>query len=103
MKKTHFDFNGSDCTFYGFHMGFGLMVSVYLVLSAVVAWILGDERSARDQAVKEAQRPIAWALMVSTVGTAILSWKYFFVAPVVVSTVIVLLLGWDCLTTFRYF
>jgi uncharacterized membrane protein YedE/YeeE len=102
MKSTHFDFFGSDCTFYGFHMGLGLMVSMYLVLSIVIAWILGDERVAQNPAVKEGQRPVAWALLVSHVGTMILSWKYFFVGPGVISTVVVLLLAWECTTTFRY-
>jgi hypothetical protein len=102
MKSTHFDFNGSDCTFYGFHMGFGLMVSVYLALSAVMAWILGGERVARNPAVKEGLRPVAWALLISHVGTAILSWKYFFTGPGVISTVVALLLAWECMTTFGY-
>jgi hypothetical protein len=102
MTSTHFDFIGSDCTFYGFHMGFGLMVSVYLVLNAIMAWVLGDEGVARNPAVKKALRPLAWALFISLIGTAILSWKYFFIGPVVISTVVALLLGWECMTTFKY-
>lgn len=102
MKSTHFDFNGSDCTYYGFHMGFGLIATVYKVLSAALAWILGGEQVLLNPAVREAQRPLAWVLLYSQAATAFLSWKYFFAGPGVFSTVIVLLLGWECLTTFRY-
>ena len=40
MKRTHFDFNGADCTWYGFWFGFGLTASIFLLLSAIVAWEL---------------------------------------------------------------
>src|SRR5262245_4308687 len=36
MKAVHFDFNGSDCTWYGFWFGFGLTASVFLLFSAAV-------------------------------------------------------------------
>lgn len=102
MKTTHFDFHGSDCTFYRFHLGFGLMVSVYLVLSAAIAWTFGDARLAKNPAMKEALKPVAWLLLMSHVCTAILSWKYFFAGPGAISTLVVLLLAWDCATTFGF-
>lgn len=100
MKTTHFDFHGSDCTFYGFHMGFGLNVSVYLALSAVIAWTLGDPRVAQNPAVRGVIRPVAWALFVAHMFTAVLSWQYFFKGPGVFSTLITLLLGWECFTRY---
>jgi hypothetical protein len=103
MKSTHFDFKRSDCTFYGFHLGFGLMVSVYLVLSVVMAWVLGGERVAQNPAMKDTLRPLAWALLISNLAAAALSWRYFFIAPAVISAVVVLLLAWECTTTFRYY
>jgi hypothetical protein len=102
MKSEQFDFHGSDCSFYGFHMGFGLMASIYLVLSAVIAWILGDEQVVQNPAVKERLRPVAWALLISHVGTLVLSWKYFFIGPSVISMMIALLLAWECMTAFKY-
>ncbi len=38
MKSTRFDFHGAKCSFYGFYLGFGLAVSAYLLLSAVITW-----------------------------------------------------------------
>ena len=40
MKAVHFAFNGSDCTWYGFWFGFGLTASLFLLLSAIIAWQL---------------------------------------------------------------
>jgi len=89
MKAVHFVFNGADCTWYGFWFGFGITVSVFLLLSAVVAWTLAGVKPAHWPSVS----PIAWALFASHVAQAVLSWKYFFVGPGVFSTAIAALLG----------
>src|SRR5436305_4143247 len=81
MKQVHFDFFGSDCSFYGFHMGFGLMVSVFLVVSAVITWTLGNPRVRGNPVVVREMRPIALALSVAYASVALLSWKYFFIGP----------------------
>src|SRR4029453_6686834 len=77
MKVVHFDFNGSDFTWYGFWFGVGLTVSVFLLFSAVVAWQLDKV----DRAQWPAVSVIAWALVVSHVASTVLSFKYFFVGP----------------------
>ncbi len=89
MKSVHFTFNGARCSFYGFWFAFGLMVSVFLLFSAVAAWHLGGVAPGQWAAVS----PIAWALFASHLGNAYLSWAYFFVGPGVLSTLIALLLG----------
>jgi hypothetical protein len=96
MKAVHFGFQGADCTFYGIYMGFGLMVTVFLLLSASVTWILAESKPA-DRA---ALRPIAWALFLAYVPTAVLSWVYFFAGPGVFSTATAVLTGWECFTTY---
>ncbi len=40
---------------------------------------------------------MAWALFLSQVGVAILSWAYFFVPPGVTATLVAALLGFECL------
>ena len=93
MEQVHFDFFGSDCSFYGFHMGFGLMVSVFLAVSAAITWTLGNPRVRANPVVVREMRPIALALMVAYAGTALLSWKYFFIGPFGFSTAITVLIG----------
>jgi hypothetical protein len=95
MKAVHFDFIGSERTFYDFHLGFGLTTSIFLVFSAALSWHLGRA------APLPVLRPVAWALFLANVGNMALSWAYFFVSPGIFSTAIALLLGWECMTSFN--
>ncbi|HEY3255499.1 MAG TPA: hypothetical protein VGJ91_16185 [Polyangiaceae bacterium] len=89
MKQVHFRFNGADCTWYGFWFGFGLTASVFLLLSAVIAWQL--ERV--DAASWPKFKLSAWALVASHAFNTFLSWKYFFLGPAIFGVVITLLLA----------
>jgi hypothetical protein len=89
MKAVHFNFNGADCTWYGFWFAFGLTASVFLLFSAAVSWTLASVT--REHWASAA--PIAWALFASHAFHAFLSWRYFFAGPGVFSTVITALLG----------
>ncbi len=89
MKAVHFNFNGSSCTWYGFWFGFGLMVSVFLLFSALVAWQLDKVGPQNWPAVSV----IAWALVVSHICNAVLSWAYFFAGPGILATAVAILLG----------
>jgi hypothetical protein len=93
MKQVHFDFFGSDCSFYGFHMGFGFMVSVFLAVSAAITWTLGNPRARANPVVVREMRPIALALMVAYACVTLLSWKYFFIGPFGFSAAITVLIG----------
>jgi hypothetical protein len=95
MKSVHFTFNGADCTFYGFHLGFGLMASVFQFFSAALTWHLSQFPSGNA-----VLRPVAWALFLAHVPMVVLSWQYFFAGPGIFSTVIALLLGWESFTTY---
>jgi hypothetical protein len=89
MKSVHFDFNGSDSTWYGFWFGFGLMASAFLAMSAFVAWRLERVRAEAWPDVSA----IAWALTAAQAVTAFLSWKYFFAGPGVFATLATVLLA----------
>jgi hypothetical protein len=89
MKSVHFNAMGSTVTWYGFWFGFGLMVSVFLLLSAVIAWQLDRVSTERWSSVSV----IAWALAASQLATAVLSWIYFLAGPGVTATLATLLLA----------
>jgi len=88
MKAVHFNFNGSRCTWYGFWFGFGLMVSVFLLFSALVAWQLDKVGSENWPAVSA----IAWALAVSHLCNAVVSWAYFFTGAGILASAVAILL-----------
>lgn len=79
MKTTRFVFNGASCTWYGFWFGFGITASVFLFVSAIVAWQLDKVPATSWRAVSV----IAWALVAAHVANAILGYAYFFLGPAI--------------------
>lgn len=90
MKSVHFSFNGADCTWYGFWFGFGLTASLFLALSAVIAWQLDRVPTAAWPPVSV----IAWSLIAVQAVNTFLSWRYFFAAPTLIDATVVVLMTW---------
>jgi hypothetical protein len=67
MRSTHFYIMGFSRTYWDFYVGFGLFVSVFLLAL---------------------MRGTAWVFALCFTAITALSWKYFFVVPVVFSIVI---------------
>ena len=88
MKSVHFDFNGADVTWYGFWFGFGIMLSAYIVFSAVLAWQLDKIPAERWRDTST----IAWALIVTQLAGALLSFRYFFLGPALLGLAVTALL-----------
>ena len=86
MQSVHFNANGSDRTYWDFFVGFGLFVSVLMVLAAVVAWQLGE----LQPATLAQARIVAWGFVGCFVLVTWLSWRYFFVVPVIFSALILI-------------
>jgi hypothetical protein len=89
MKTVHFDFHGSTRTFYEIFFAYGLIVAMFLLSSAVVAWRLAaiDPRHSPDAEL------LAWWLFAVGLGTAGLAWNYFFIGPAVITTLATACLG----------
>jgi hypothetical protein len=88
MKAVHFASKGAIGSWYGIWFAFGLLVSVFLLFSAIVAWQLDKVNAASWPSVSV----IAWALAASHACNAVLSWTYFFAAPGIFATVVTILL-----------
>ena len=88
MRSIHFDAQGFNRTYWDFYTGFGLFVSVFMLFAAVLCWQMGGLSAAT---LAELRGP-AWALVLCFVAITILSWRYFFIVPVVFSAVITLVL-----------
>ena len=71
MKTTHFTFQGADCTYHGMHVGYGLITTNMLLLSAFITWQLGSTDLSSNKS-------IVWALCLSQASLAFISWQYFF-------------------------
>lgn len=88
MQAVHFDVQGFDRTYYAFYAGFGLFVTVLLLLSALLAWQLGG----LSKEILAGMALLRWGFALSYAVVTFLSWKYFFVIPIVFSAVITLCL-----------
>src|SRR5713226_5562399 len=83
MRSTHFYIMGFSRTYWDFYVGFGLFVSVFLLLAVVLAWQLG--RLPPESLAL--MRGTAWAFALCFAAITVLSWKYFFILPIVFSIV----------------
>ncbi len=97
MKAVTFTMMGATCSWYGFWLGFGLLVTVFLLFAAVVTWQLAGMTRAQRRPLQ----PIAWALCASFVATSVLSWAYFFAPPGITATLVALLVGVECVRDAR--
>jgi hypothetical protein len=92
MRSVHVVVQGTDCTWYGFYEGSGIVVSVFFVLSAVLAWHLGGAPLRERRALAA----VTWALFLAYAGNVAITWAYFFPTPVVFSGVVAAFLGFAC-------
>lgn len=84
LRSTHFDVQGLNRTYWDFYTGFGLFVTVLLVFVAVLSWQLGS-------LPKESlllMPLVTWGLAACFVVVTFLSWKYFFMVPMIFSGVV---------------
>jgi hypothetical protein len=88
MQGAHFDAQGFDRTYYDFFVGFGLFVSALLLLSAAVAWQMGS----LSKEGLAGMTLLRWGFALCYAVVTFLSWKFFFVIPIVFSAVITLCL-----------
>jgi hypothetical protein len=88
MRSTHFDILGFSRTYWDFYVGFGLFVTVFLLLAVVLAWQLGGLPSETFAMM----RGVTWVLPLYFAAIALLSWRYFFIIPIVFSIVIIVCL-----------
>jgi len=89
MRSSHFQVLGFSRTYWDFYVGFGLDVSVFLLLAAVLAWQLGG----LPAQTLPLMRGTAWVLVLCFAAISVLSWMYFFTIPLVFSIVITVCLA----------
>jgi hypothetical protein len=89
MKANEFPALGVMRSYWDFYRGMGLAVSVFLTAEAIVFWQLGS--LAKTDALR--LRPVLWTFLIGYLGFAAVSYRYFFVAPVITEILIAGCLG----------
>jgi len=89
MRGVHFPVMGFMRSYWDFYHGFGLTISLLLAVLAVLAWQL----STISRRAPRAALPMTITLMLAFGGLTVLSWRYFFSGPIVLSFGAFLLAG----------
>ena len=81
LRSTHFDVQGFSRTYWDFFTGFGLFVTILLLFAAMVSWQIGG----LPRESLSTMPLITWGLAICFVIVTFLSYKYFFIVPVIFS------------------
>ncbi len=84
LQTLHFQVQGFSRTFWDFYVGFGLFISVFLVFAASLAWQLSGLKPETLALVQD----IRWGLAICFAAETVLTWRYFFIGPIVFSILI---------------
>ena len=88
LRSTRFDVQGFGRSYWDFFTGFGLFVTILLLFASIVSWQLGG----LPKESLSSMRLTTWGLAVTFVIATFLSYRYFFIIPVVFSAVVAVLL-----------
>jgi hypothetical protein len=97
MQSVTFMLGHTPHTYWDFYLGFGLFISVYLLLAAIVAW----ELPAIGEVSPGAYLVLASALLAALVAQALLATVYFRGPPMVLSMALVASLAWGMIASAR--
>jgi len=88
LKAAQFRVQGMTRTYWDFFSGFGFFVTVFLFFAAVLAFQLGglSKETLRSLGL------VTWAFALSFVVITVLSWRYFFIVPLVFSGLVAICL-----------
>jgi hypothetical protein len=89
MKSVRFPTQGFMRSFWDFYVGFGLHITVLLLFAALLAWQLGGLTA---PALAAQPWAMTWGFAICFAVSTVMTWRYFFVAPGVFSTLITLCL-----------
>lgn len=84
MKSHAFNFGGFPRNYWDFHLGYGLFLTVMLLIQGLLFWYLAGLVRINRQAV----RPVLALFAVNYLAMAIVAWRYFSLGPVIIELLI---------------
>ncbi|HET6266925.1 MAG TPA: hypothetical protein VFG11_04340 [Acidobacteriota bacterium] len=95
MKADHFYVMGLSRSYQDFYFGFGVAISGFLLLQAVLLWQLGTRAKVDPAGV----RSMVTTFTISFLANAIVVGKYFFALPLILAIAIAACLGFALIMT----
>jgi hypothetical protein len=84
MKSVPFEFMGQRSTYWNLYFGWGLLVAVLLLALASILWILPDFATLRPRSAGAISAIVA----IASLSGAYLSFRFFYIPPFVLFSVI---------------
>jgi hypothetical protein len=94
MRAVHFSAQGFNDSWYGFYLGFGWFVSVFLASSAAQLWIIGERRLTE----RHKDRAIVGVMAVAYAIGVWLCTRYLFPAALIFSAAVLLAILWGLIS-----
>ena len=89
MNTVQFEVGGHSFTYGGFYRGFGLSCTVSMILSAFLAWHLGDLARTAPSSIGV----LGWAFFAAQLAAVALSFLFFGLPPMVLSALVTIIVG----------
>jgi len=89
MKSHQMHVMGFERTMMEFYVGFGMTISVNLLLQALVLWLIADLATREPRRI----RIIAAMFFIANAAVTVVAGIYLFTAPLVLSALVTLFLG----------
>jgi hypothetical protein len=93
MKAHQFDVFGSMRSYWDFLFGYGLFLTIGLLVQAILFWQLAMFAKTSATTNPTWIKPILALFFFNCLAMAMISWKYFFVGPAVAQLLIAVCLG----------
>jgi len=92
MTNIRFNVMGTSRTYLDFYLGFGWSIELLMLMQAVLLWQLGSLVRTHARLV----RPMIAVIALANLINAVLTWKFFFLAPALFSLalIVVLVIAW---------
>jgi hypothetical protein len=94
MRANHFMVMGLDRSYYIFFIGFGLAITVSMLVESALFWML----SGLVRRTGTLLRPILWLYVLAYVAVTVLAAVFFFPPPLIFDAVVVILLAWSAMS-----
>jgi hypothetical protein len=94
MRANHFMVMGVDRSYYWFYIGFGLAITVSLLVESALFWML----SGMVRRTGALLRPILWLYALGYVAMTVLAAVFFFPPPLIFDAMVVILLAWAAMS-----
>jgi hypothetical protein len=89
MQSLRWNFNGFERSYWNFYFGYGLLAILWGIIEIILLWQLAALASTSSVSIA----PLVATLLIANIGHAVLTFRYFFLVPVIFDCLIAIVLA----------